>query len=42
MAGKKKSRLTEALLETAAGMRRIGMIDDETYRRMVERLLRHH
>jgi len=34
MASKKLSRLTEALLETAEGQHRIGVMDDATYRKI--------
>ncbi|HEY1904066.1 MAG TPA: helix-turn-helix domain-containing protein [Terracidiphilus sp.] len=36
---KKLSGLTEALLETAAGMHRIGVMDDATYRKITIRHL---
>ena len=36
---KTPSRLTEALLETADGMRRIGMSDDDDYRKLTVRHL---
>jgi putative transcriptional regulator len=36
---KKQNRLTEALLETADGMHRIGIMDDEEYRKITVRLL---
>ncbi len=36
---KKLSRLTEAILETAEGMHRIGIMDDETYRQITIRHL---
>jgi len=35
----KQSRLTEALLETAEGMHRIGVMDDKTYRKITVRHL---
>src|SRR5208282_322858 len=39
---KKQSRLTEALLETAEGMHRIGMLDDDEYRTITVRHLGVH
>lgn len=39
MAAKKISRMAEALLETAAGMHRIGVMDDVTYRKITVRHL---
>ncbi len=39
MATKKPSRLTEALLETADGMRRIGVMDDATHEKITIRHL---
>jgi putative transcriptional regulator len=39
MPAKKLSRLAEALLETAEGMHRIGIMDDETYRTITVRHL---
>ncbi len=39
MKAKKISRLAEALLETAEGMHRIGIMDDETYRQITVRHL---
>lgn len=39
MTRKKPSRLTEALLETAADMHRIGIMDDATYRKITIRHL---
>jgi putative transcriptional regulator len=39
MTRKKPSRLTEALLETAADMRRVGIMDDATYRKITIRHL---
>jgi len=39
MTTKKLSKMTEALLETAEGMHRIGVMDDETYRRITVRHL---
>jgi putative transcriptional regulator len=39
MKAKKLSRLTEELLETAEGMHRIGIMDDETYRKITVRHL---
>ena len=39
MAAKKMSPLAEALLETAAGMHRIGVMDDATYRKITVRHL---
>jgi putative transcriptional regulator len=36
---KKPNRVTEALLETAEGMHRLGMFDDEEYRQITVRLL---
>jgi putative transcriptional regulator len=36
---KKTSRLTEALLETAAGMHRVGIMDDADYRKITIRHL---
>lgn len=39
---KKQSRLTEALLETAEGMHRIGMLDDDEYRTITVRHLGAH
>lgn len=36
---KKQSRLTEALLETAEGMHRTGMLDDDEYRTITVRHL---
>jgi len=39
MAKKKLSGLAEALLETAEGMHRIGMMDDATYRKITVRHL---
>lgn len=36
---KKLSRLTEALLETAEGMHRTGIMDDAAYRKITVRLL---
>jgi|ERR1700736_5586464 putative transcriptional regulator len=39
MKAKKLSRLTEELLETAEGMHRIGIMDDETYRQITVRHL---
>lgn len=39
MAKKKLSRFAEALLETAEGMHRIGVMDDETYERITVRHL---
>jgi putative transcriptional regulator len=39
MAKKKISPMAEALLETAAGMHRIGVMDDATYRKITVRHL---
>jgi len=39
MARKKVSKFAEALLETAEGMHRIGVMDDETYQRITVRHL---
>lgn len=39
MTRKKPSRLTEALLETAADMHRVGIMDDATYRKITIRHL---
>ena len=39
MAAKKTDSLTEALLETAAGMHRIGVMDDATFRKITVRHL---
>ena len=39
MTAKKMSSLTEALLETAEGMHRIGVMDDATYRKITIRHL---
>jgi putative transcriptional regulator len=39
MTAKKLSSLTEALLETAEGMHRIGVMDDATYRKITVRHL---
>ncbi len=39
MAAKKLSALAEALLETAEGMHRIGVMDDATYRKITVRHL---
>jgi putative transcriptional regulator len=39
MTAKKMSSLTEALLETAEGMHRIGVMDDTTYRKITIRHL---
>ena len=39
MTAKKMSSLTEALLETAEGMHRIGVMDDATYRKITVRHL---
>ena len=39
MKTKKRSKLTEALLETAEGMHRIGMLADEEYQQITIRLL---
>ena len=39
MTAKKLSRLAEALLETAEGMHRVGIMDDETYRTITIRHL---
>jgi putative transcriptional regulator len=39
MTAKKRSRLSEAILETAGGMRRIGVMDDATYRKITLREL---
>ena len=39
MAVKKLSKFAEALLETAEGMHRIGVMDDETYERITLRHL---
>ena len=39
MTAKKMSSLTEALLETAEGMHRIGVMDDATYRKVTIRHL---
>jgi putative transcriptional regulator len=39
MTAKKRSRLSEAILETAEGMRRIGVMDDATYRKITIREL---
>jgi len=39
MATKKLSRMAEALLETAEGMHRIGVMDDATYERITVRHL---
>jgi putative transcriptional regulator len=39
MPAKKTSSLTEALLETADGMHRIGLMDDATYRKITVRHL---
>jgi len=36
---KKLSKLTEAILETAEGMHRIGMLDDDEYRKITVRHL---
>ncbi len=36
---KKISKLTEAILETAEGMHRIGMLDDDEYRKITVRHL---
>jgi putative transcriptional regulator len=36
---KKLSKITEALLETAEGMHRIGVMDDETYHKITVRHL---
>lgn len=36
---KKPNRVTEALLETAQGMHRIGILDDEEYRKITVRHL---
>jgi putative transcriptional regulator len=36
---KKSNRITEALLETAEGMHRIGMLNDEEFRRITVRHL---
>jgi len=36
---KKRSKLTEALLETAEGMHRIGMLEDGEYQQITIRLL---
>jgi putative transcriptional regulator len=36
---KKLSKITEALLETAEGMHRIGVMDDETYHKITMRHL---
>lgn len=37
---KKASRMTKALLETAEGMRRVGVMDDAAYRKITIRHLR--
>lgn len=37
MARKKLSRLAEAMLETARDMHRIGVMDDDTYRKILVR-----
>jgi len=39
MAAKKLSRIAEAILETAEGMHRIGVMDDATYRKITVRHL---
>jgi putative transcriptional regulator len=39
MAAKKLSRIAEAMLETAEGMHRIGVMDDATYRKITVRHL---
>ncbi len=39
MATKKLNRLAEAILETAEGMHRIGVMDDATYRKITVRHL---
>jgi len=39
MAGKKKNRLTEALLETAEGLHRIGLMPDAEYEQITVRHL---
>jgi putative transcriptional regulator len=36
---KTPNKLTEAILETAEGMHRIGVMDDKTYRNIIVRLL---
>jgi putative transcriptional regulator len=35
----KRSRLTDALLETAEGMRRVGILSDDEHAKMTKRLL---